>query len=101
HPQQRYQRIDDVLADLQALRTGSAIKAPALRAAGPSVAVLPFANMSNDPDQEYFCDGMAEELINALARIKGLRVASRTSAFQFKGQKVDVRQVGDQLGVKV
>ena len=99
-PHQRYQRIDEVLSDLQALRTGSALKAPALKPAGPSVAVLPFANMSADADQEYFCDGMAEELINALARIKGLRVASRTSAFQYKGQKVDVRQIGEQLGVK-
>src|SRR5262245_44173396 len=59
-PHQRYQRIDEVLSDLQALRTGSAIKAPALKAPGPSVAVLPFANMSADADQDYFCDGMAE-----------------------------------------
>ena len=47
--------------------------------------MLPFANLTNDPDQEYFCDGMAEELISALSRVKGLAVVSRTSAFQFKG----------------
>ena len=99
-PLARYQRIDDLVSDLQALRTGSAIKAPALKPVGPSVAVLPFSNISADADQDYFCDGMAEELINALARIKGIRVASRTSAFQFKGQQIDVRQIGEQLGVK-
>jgi TolB-like protein/tRNA A-37 threonylcarbamoyl transferase component Bud32 len=99
-PHQRYKRIEDVHSDLQALRTGSTLRAPAVKGPGPSVAVLPFANMSADADQEYFCDGMAEELISALARIKGLRVASRTSAFQYKGQKVDVRQIGEQLGVK-
>ena len=66
----------------------------------PSIAVLPFTNMSADPEQEYFCDGLAEELIDALARLEGLRVVARTSAFQFKGQAHDLRRVGEQLNVK-
>jgi serine/threonine protein kinase/tetratricopeptide (TPR) repeat protein len=65
----------------------------------PSIAVLPFADMSAQKDQEYFCDGMAEELINALARLPGLRVASRTSAFRFKGA-ADIHKVGNELGVE-
>jgi serine/threonine protein kinase/tetratricopeptide (TPR) repeat protein len=66
---------------------------------GASVAVLPFTDMSSAKDQEWFCDGMTEELISALAQIPGLRVAARTSAFQFKGQARDVRQIGDALAV--
>jgi serine/threonine protein kinase/tetratricopeptide (TPR) repeat protein len=65
----------------------------------PSVAVLPFTDMSPAKDQEWFCDGMSEELINALTQISGLRVAARTSAFQFKGQARDIRQIGDALNV--
>jgi serine/threonine protein kinase/Flp pilus assembly protein TadD len=64
-----------------------------------SIAVLPFVDMSPDKDQEYFCDGLAEELINALAHIKPLRVAARTSAFSFKGEKYDVRDIGEKLNV--
>ena len=64
-----------------------------------SIAVLPFVNMSNDPEQEYFSDGMTEELLNALARVKALKVAARTSAFSFKGKDVDVRDVGRKLNV--
>ena len=66
----------------------------------PSIAVLPFRNMSADPDQEYFCEGMAEELIDALAKLEGLRVVARTSSFQFKGQSPDLRDVGNKLNVK-
>ena len=65
----------------------------------PSVAVLPFVDMSPQKDQEYFCDGMAEELINALTQIPALRVVSRTSSFQFKGRVDDVRAIGQRLGV--
>jgi TolB-like protein/Flp pilus assembly protein TadD len=68
--------------------------------AQPSVAVLPFANLSADPDQEYFCDGMAEEIINSLAQLKGLRVVARTSSFAFKGKNEDIREMGRQLGVE-
>ena len=98
-PASRYQRAEDLIADLRALQSGARLAAATTRPAGPSIAVLPFANMSADPDQEYFCDGMAEELISALARIKGLSVAARTSAFLFKGQNVDVRQIGERLMV--
>ena len=62
-----------------------------------AVAVLPFVNMSADPENEFFSDGMTEELINALTRVEGLRVASRTSAFAFKGRDVDVREAGRSL----
>jgi serine/threonine-protein kinase len=64
-----------------------------------SVAVLPFVNLTADPDQAYFCDGMAEEIINALAQVSGLRVVARTSSFAFKGQNQDVREIGRRLGV--
>ena len=66
----------------------------------PSIAVLPFANMSADPEQECFCDGLAEELIDALARQENLRVAALTSAFQFKGQSRDVAEIGQRLRVR-
>jgi len=56
-----------------------------------SIAVLPFVNMSNDPEQDYFSDGIAEEILNSLAHVKELKVAGRTSSFQFKGEKIDLR----------
>jgi serine/threonine-protein kinase len=65
-----------------------------------SIAVLPFENLSADPEQEYFCDGMTEELINALSHIEALKVIARTSAFAFKGQHQDVREIGRQLDVE-
>jgi adenylate cyclase len=66
----------------------------------PSIAVLPFANMSGDPEQEYFADGMVEEIITALSRIRWLFVIARNSTFTYKGQPVDVKQVGRELGVR-
>ncbi len=66
----------------------------------PSIAVLPFVNMSADKEQEYFCDGMAEELINALTHIKYLHVTARTSAFSYKGRDVNVRDIGRELNVE-
>src|SRR5215831_4681495 len=66
----------------------------------PSIAVLPFANMSGDPEQEYFADGMVDEIITALSRIKWLFVIARNSSFTYKGQAVDVKQVGRELGVR-
>src|SRR6266851_1914360 len=66
----------------------------------PSIAVLPFANMSGDPEQEYFADGMVEEIITALSRIRWLFVIARNSSFTYKGQAVDVKQVGCELGVR-
>jgi serine/threonine-protein kinase len=66
----------------------------------PSVAVLPFTNTSGNPDDEYFSDGMTEEVINALAHLSGIRVAARTSSFVFKGQRVDLRSIAEQLRVQ-
>ena len=66
----------------------------------PSIAVLPFANMSGDPEQEYFVDGMVEEIITALSRIRWLFVIARNSTFTYKGRAVDVKQVGRELGVR-
>src|SRR6202790_3012689 len=66
----------------------------------PSIAVLPFANMSGDREQEYFSDGLAEEIINALAQIPGLKVTARTSAFCFKGKDVKIAQIAGELGVE-
>jgi TolB-like protein/tetratricopeptide (TPR) repeat protein len=66
----------------------------------PSIAVLPFANMSGDPEQEYFVDGMVEEIITALSRIRWLFVIARNSTFTYKGRPVDVKQVGRELGVR-
>ena len=65
-----------------------------------SVAVLPFVNMSTDEENEYFCDGLAEELLNALTKIENLKVAARTSAFSFKGKNTNVREIGEKLSVK-
>jgi TolB-like protein/Tfp pilus assembly protein PilF len=64
-----------------------------------SIAVLPFVNMSDDAGNEYFSDGISEEILNSLARVKELKVAGRTSSFAFKGQNQDLRQIGDALGV--
>jgi TolB-like protein len=66
----------------------------------PSIAVLPFQNMSGDPEQEYFADGMVEEIITALSRFKSLFVIARNSSFTYKGKAVDIKQVGRELGVR-
>jgi len=76
-------------------RTVPSASAPA----GPSVAVLPFVNMSPEKDAEYFSDGITEEVINALANVEGVRVVSRTSAFAFKGKNVSVRKIAEELAV--
>ena len=65
----------------------------------PSIAVLPFVNMSDDPEQEYFSDGIAEEILNALSQLPDLRVAARTSSFYFKGEKIDLQTITDKLKV--
>lgn len=75
----------------------SAAAAPV--AANPSIAVLPLVNLSSDKEQEYFSDGLTEELLNLLAKVPGLRVASRTSAFAFKGKNVKMSEIGRELGV--
>ena len=66
----------------------------------PSIAVLPFVNMSDDPKQEYFCDGITEEIITGLLKISGLLVIARNSSFTYKGRSVRVQEVGKDLGVK-
>ena len=70
-----------------------------LSSSNKSIAVLPFVNMSADPENEYFSDGITEEIINALTTVKGLKVIARTSSFAFKNKNIDVRTIGDQLGV--
>ena len=69
------------------------------RAAAESIAVLPFVNMSTDPENEFFSDGLSEEILNSLARIDGMQVVGRTSSFQFKGKNEDLRDIGEKLGV--
>ncbi len=87
--------------DVGAGQGPSAPAAPALPLPDkPSIAVLPFANMSGDPEQEYFVDGMVEEIITALSRIRWLFVIARNSTFTYKGRAVDVKQVGRELGVR-
>ena len=85
----------------QLQQSGRALEAPALALPNkPSIAVLPFQNMSGDPEQEYFADGMVEEIITALSRIRWLFVIARNSSFTYKGQAIDVKQVGRELGVR-
>ena len=82
--------------------TGSSFKQPHALALPdkPSIAVLPFQNMSGDPQQEYFADGMVEDIITALSRFKSLFVIARNSSFSYKGKAVDIKQVGAELGVR-
>jgi TolB-like protein/Tfp pilus assembly protein PilF/predicted Ser/Thr protein kinase len=95
NPQDRYEDAGEVIAELEPVKSG----VMSMQKQSPSIAVLPFVNMSADPDQEYFCDGLAEELINALTQIKDLKVIARTSAFSFRGKEVDVRDIGRKLDV--
>ena len=78
---------------------GGANAAAAARGDMPSVAVLPFANLSADPDNEYFTDGLTEELISALANVEGLRIPARTSVYALKGTNLDIHEIGRRLGV--
>jgi eukaryotic-like serine/threonine-protein kinase len=90
---QRFQSMTDVRKALEQVSTKPA-------ASQPSIAVLPFANMSVDKDQEYFSDGLAEEIINALAQLPGLKVTARTSAFAFRGKEQDIRKIAEVLDVR-
>jgi len=102
------QSLKNIARPLRAYRVGSSaaarqsISAPAALPLpdNPSIAVLPFANMSGDPAQDYFADGMVEEIITALSRIRWLFVIARNSSFTYKGQHVDVKRVGRELGVR-
>ena len=95
----RYASMDAFLADLIAATQGVTRRTVASPDMMPDIAVLPFADLSREQDQEYFCDGLAEEIIYALTRVKGLRVIARTTSFAFKGEKMDVREIGRKLGV--
>jgi TolB-like protein/Flp pilus assembly protein TadD len=98
----RYARVSDMAVDFKVMRRQLDERSAEVRAKKPqlSIAVLPFANMSADPEQEYFCDGMAEDIINDLSNLDGLRVVSRTSAFAFKGMHQDIREIGRKLRVQ-
>ncbi len=95
HAGQRFQSMADLKAALRHLGTAKSARLKAVS----SIAVLPFANMSRDADDEYFGDGLAEEIINALAQVPELKVIARTSAFAFKGRNEDVRRIAETLGV--
>ena len=100
------QHVKNIPEAIRAYRIGAAPAVAPTRAAPPalpdkpSIAVLPFQNMSGDAEQEYFVDGMVEEIITALSRIRWLFVIARNSSFTYKGQAVDVKQVGRELGVR-
>jgi len=89
-----------IAGETMTLTSYSGVAAPLPLPDKPSIAVLPFQNMSGDPEQEYFADGMVEEIITALSRIGWLFVIARNSSFTYKGKSVDVKQVGRQLGVR-
>jgi serine/threonine protein kinase/tetratricopeptide (TPR) repeat protein len=97
----RYEDLGCLLEDLKNIKSKQeeSFQLPAPRPS-QSIAVMPFVNMSADPEQEYFCDGLTEELINTLSRIRDLKVVARTSAFAFKSASYDVRKIGRKLDVR-
>jgi serine/threonine protein kinase/Tfp pilus assembly protein PilF len=109
--ERRYQSAEELLSDLVRIEKGTPPESRAIPSKEPpdtligemkwrnSIAVLPFVDLSPQKDQEYFCDGMVDELINSLSRIRDLRVVARTSAFSFKGKDVDIREIGKRLNV--
>jgi serine/threonine protein kinase/tetratricopeptide (TPR) repeat protein len=100
-PYDRCHSAREVIDILREIQLSSAAKGtPRAGRKIPSIAVLPFANLSADPDNQYFSDGLSEDLISALARLQGLQVASRTSAFRFRGATTDIREIGRQLKVE-
>ena len=100
-PADRFSSVKEFVAALNAFATGTGVvERPRATAARPSVAVLPFVDLSPLHDHDYFCDGMAEEILNALARLPELRVTSSTRSFQFRGRNVDAQSAGAALGVQ-
>jgi serine/threonine protein kinase len=111
NPVARYQKIEELQAELENIRkeiSGEKMapvdqmpepKAAEHRGEAKSIAVLSFKDLSPQHDQEYFCEGLAEDLINALTQVKDLRVAARTSSFSFKGKEIDIREIGKSLNV--
>lgn len=102
-PEHRYQHAaevrDDLRSVLNTLQTGKIERRLRETDRRPSIAVLPFSNLSTDNEQRYFCEGMAEEIINALTKVRGLRVVARTSSFAFKNRDADIREIGKKLNV--
>ncbi len=100
----RYKGVSRLIEDLRQIQKELALMEDGVQkdktTDSPSIAVLPFANMSADPENEYFSDGLTEELINAFTKIEGLRVVARTSSFIFKGKDVDIREIGQKLNVR-
>jgi TolB-like protein/Tfp pilus assembly protein PilF/tRNA A-37 threonylcarbamoyl transferase component Bud32 len=102
-PNGRYQNATELLGTLRSLKTR--IESTSVQGIGtageraPSIAVLPFTNLSADKENEYFSDGLAEDIIDALTQVPGLRVMARTSAFSFRGKEADVRDIGSRLNV--
>jgi serine/threonine protein kinase/Flp pilus assembly protein TadD len=101
----RYQSAADLLADLKRLKRERESGRPAASGVAatsqvPSLAVLPFANLSAEKENEYFSDGLAEDIIDALTQVPGLRVMARTSSFAFRGKEADVREIGARLNVE-
>jgi len=101
--EERYESVQAFMADLKSLentlQSGSSEGSSSKDQFQQSVAVLPFVDLSANKDQEYFCDGIAEEIINALTHVAGLHVVARTSAFAFKGRQADIREIGRKLNV--
>jgi len=96
---QRYASCEAVLPEVRSSSSQPGLR-PSTTPDDASIAVLPFADLSADGNQTYFCDGLVEELINTLMRIRGLRVMSRTSAFHFRNSDLDIRAIGQQLGIR-
>lgn len=101
-PKNRYRDMESLVSDLKAVDLEDKTQLSSADLAQeelPSIAVLPFVNMSADPENEYFSDGLSEAIINSLTKIKDFKVVARTSAFSFKGKDADVREIGRQLNV--
>jgi len=95
-PGERFQHMRELLSQLGAIKKKDEAESEKPL---PSIAVLPFVNMSADPENEYFSDGLSEEIISALSKLESLHVTARTSAFRFRGKELDIREIGKQLNV--
>jgi serine/threonine protein kinase/Tfp pilus assembly protein PilF len=104
NPDDRYQSAQEMYLDLKHvlgnLNSSSTVKQTEQASLRNSIAVLPFANISADPENEYFSDGITEEIINSLTQLKNLRVAARTSSFFFKDKTIDIKEIGNKLNVE-
>ncbi len=102
-PSQRFQTAREVTTEFRNLtegtRTSSGASAARMTESGPSVAVMPFQNLSPDPENEYFSEGLAEEILNALSQVEGLSVAARASSFYFKGKAAEMSEIATRLRV--